>query len=500
MPQTTELSFDLLPEVRRFLALSPVPAVIGWRDVTAASGATFRTFDPGSAMLLSEVTALQAEDVDAGVQAARRAFAGDWGKPAQSGTRLQWMRRLADAVEQRRAEFAQIESLDAGKLIGQAGKDVDGFIATLRYFAGLASELPLRQTLEVSGHEAWVTRQPWGACGFIVPWNFPLLLVGWGIGPALAAGNTVVVKPAEDTSLSALYLARVARDIGFPDGVINVVPGHGEAAGAALAGHPGLRRMSFTGSPEVGRLVARACGHNLVPCKLELGGKGAAVIFDDVDISATATQLADAITFHAGQVCCDATRWLVHRSVHDEFVDAVSQRLREVRIGHPMEAGSQMGPVVNARQAQRVLGYLDRGRAEGAKLLMAGGAAAVSGYEGHYVKPALLGGSLDNIAARDEIFGPVAYISAFGDEAQAVRMANDTDYGLANSVWSQDLQRAGRVAEAMEAGNSWINAHNVFPNGVPYAGVKRSGMGGGVNSVETLLDYLRPQSMVRPTA
>lgn len=500
MTQTSRLSFELLPEVRRFLALLPVPAVIGGRDVTAASGGSFRTYDPGSGVLLAEVTALQAEDVDAAVQSARQAFAGEWGRPGRMAERAQWLRKLAGAVEVRRAEFAQIESLDAGKLIEQAGKDVDGFIATLRYFAGVASELPLRQTLTVAGHEAWVTRQPWGACGFIVPWNFPLLLVGWGIGPALAAGNTVVVKPAEDTSLSALYLARVARDIGFPDGVINVVPGLGEAAGAALAGNPALRRMSFTGSPEVGRLVARACGHNLVPCKLELGGKGAAVIFDDVDIAATADKLADAIVFHAGQVCCDATRWLVQRSVHDAFVDAVSQRLREVRIGHPMQPGSQMGPVVNARQAERVLGYLARGRAQGAKLLMAGGAAAVDGCEGHYVKPALLGGSLDNVAARDEIFGPVAYIAPFDDEMQAVRMANDTDYGLANSVWSADLERAARVAEAMEAGNSWINAHNVFPNGVPYAGVKRSGMGGGVNSVETLLDYLRPQSMVRPTA
>jgi aldehyde dehydrogenase (NAD+) len=256
--------------------------------------------------------------------------------------------------------------------------------------------------------------------------------------------------------------------------------------------------MSFTGSPEVGRLVAESCGRNLVPVKLELGGKGAAVIFDDVDVSGTAEKLVGAITFHTGQVCCDATRWLVHKKIYDRFVGECVDRLKQVKIGYQMDAATQMGPVVNEKQRKRVLTYLERGQQEGAKCLLSGGTAEVAGRSGHYVKPALLAGSLENIAAREEIFGPVAFVAPFENEEQAIQMANQTEYGLANSVWSSDLGRASRVAEVMCAGNSWINAHNVFPHGVPYGGIHKSGMGGGVLSIETLFDYWRSLSVVRP--
>ena len=480
-----------LPEVVEFLSNSPLTTVVGGRDVEAASGERIVTCDPGSGRPLVEFPAMQAADVDAAVKAATVAFdQSPWARlsPNDRGALLH---RLTDAVERHKAIIGQIESLDAGKVLAQAEGDVQNFIDTMRYYIDMSIHIQRRSALAVKGHEAWTVRHPWGPCGFVFPWNFPILLVGWNIAPALAAGNTVVIKPAEDTPLSAIYLARLAREVGIPDGVINVVTGYGKTAGAALAGHPGLKHMSFTGSPEVGRKIAEVCGRNLVPVKLELGGKGAAVVFADSPVEETAAKLVGAITFHTGQVCCDATRWIVERPVYDRFVSACADRMSEVRIGHPMDGATQMGPVVSAKQRTRVLGYLESGCAEGAKMLLEGGPASVPGCDGYYVKPALMEGKLDNVAAREEIFGPVAFLTAFETEEQGIALANKTEYGLANSVWTSDLGRAARVAESLNAGNSWINAHNLFPHGVPYAGVNKSGMGGEqCFSVETLLELL----------
>jgi aldehyde dehydrogenase (NAD+) len=338
-------------------------------------------------------------------------------------------------------------------------------------------------------------------CGFIFPWNFPFTLLCWGIAPALAAGNTVVVKPSEVTPLSSLFVAKLAAEAGLPDGVLNVVNGDGANVGAALAAHRGIKRMSFTGSPEVGKKIGEVCGRNLVPCKLELGGKGAAVVFDDVDVETAATQLAGAITLNTGQVCCTATRWMIHEKIYDRFVGQVTSVLKQTKIGPGLDRDTQMGPLVSEVQRQRVLGYLERGQATGANVVLAGGKISPpQGANGFYVQPALLEGADDNVCCREEIFGPCAYLLRFKDEDAVIAQVNQLAYGLANSVWSADLKRANRVAERLVAGNSWINAHNVFAYGLPYGGVNLSGTGGGVNSPETFNDYLRSQTIARPLA
>jgi len=487
------------PVLARFLA-APLRHFIGgaWRE--GVSPATIPVIDPGTGLRIASIAAGDAADVDAAVQAATRAFtAGSWSRltPAQ---RAPILHRLAALIERDTALLVALESLDVGKPRAQAaGFDIPHAAATFRYYADLAVQRPLHAAMTIAGHEAYTARTPYGPCGFIIPWNFPFMLVGWGLAPALAAGNPVVVKPAEDTSLSTLYFCELAREAGIPPGVVNVVTGSGEVAGAALARHPGLRRMSFTGSPEVGREVGRACAGQLIPAKLELGGKGAAVLFDDIPVEAAVTALCGALSLNAGQVCCTATRWLVQRRIWDQVVASASRTLQGLTIGHGAAAATQLGPLVSAKQRERVLGYLARGRAAGAQMLLAGGAAAVADAPGgFYCRPALMTGSPDNPCAVDEVFGPVAYLLPFDTAEEAVSLVNRSAYGLANSVWSADLQRARQVGEALIAGNAWLNAHNVFPHGVSYGGCNLSGLGGGVLGPDCLDDYLRPQSVVRP--
>ena len=489
----------LLPEVAEFLSGAPHRLFIGGKWVEGSSGETFETLNPGSGQTLTTVHAGSSADVDRAVTAAQEAFQKSGWATMPANERGVILHRLADLVEKHTPILAQLESLDVGKIHAQATGDIGAYVSTLRYYTDMAVGVRREIPIAVPHHEAYTSLQPYGVCGFIFPWNFPFLLLGWGTAPALAAGNTVVVKPAEDTPLSTLYICKLVGQAGVPPGVFNVVPGLGETAGKAVAEHPGFKRMSFTGSPEVGKLVAEACARNLVPVKLELGGKGAAVLFDDIDVEDTADKLVGAITLNAGQVCCTATRWVVQKRIYDQLVDVTRSRLKSVQIGHELDPGSQMGPVVSAKQRERVLGYLDRGKSSGAEFLLEGGRAAVAGYEeGFFVKPAMLRGDPSNVACVEEIFGPVTYVLPFDDEEEAVDLVNRSPYGLANSVWSGDLARAARVARAMVAGNSWVNGHNVFAQGVPYGGVNLSGLGGGVNSPETFYDYLRAQSVVRP--
>ncbi|HEV2318630.1 MAG TPA: aldehyde dehydrogenase family protein, partial [Verrucomicrobiae bacterium] len=448
--------------------------------------------------ILATVALGGAAEIDEAVAAAWRAFPS-WSS-LSSGERAAKLHRLAEHLEKHAADLALLESLDVGKAISAAeGFDVPFGIECLRYYANLSTLAQYDMPLAVKNIEARVHRGPYGVCGFIFPWNFPFTLLMWGIAPALAAGNTVVVKPSEVTPLSSLFVARLAAEAGIPDGVINMVIGDGPSAGAALAAHPKIKRMSFTGSPEVGRKIGEGCGRNLVPCKLELGGKGAAVVFDDADVDATADKLAGAITLNSGQVCCTATRWIVHEKIYNRFVDKAVAALKAVKLGPGPARDTQMGPLVSAAQRQRVLRYLENGVKQGAQAVLPGGATPPNGCEGgFYVQPSLLAGSPDNVCCREEIFGPTAFLVKFNDGADVVSLVNQLAYGLANSVWTSDLKRAANVAERMVAGNSWINAHNVFAYGLPYGGVNLSGFGGGVNSPETFYDYLRPQTIARP--
>ncbi len=487
----------LTPNVSRFLA-SPLLHHVGGKDIASAGGATIEILNPSDGTRLATVAMGGAPEMDLAVSAARKAFPA-WSalRPNERAVILQ---RVADALERHQADLVQLESLNVGKAVTAAESyDIPFGIQGLRYFADYSVHAERSMPLAIKSMEARSFYVPYGACGFVFPWNFPFILLMWGVCPALAAGNTVVVKPSEVTPLSTLFFARIAEEAGLPPGVVNVVVGDGPTAGAALTGHPGIKRMSFTGSPGVGKKIGETCGRNLVPCKLELGGKGAAVVFDDVDVDDVAAKLTAAITANTGQVCCTATRWMVHDKIYDAFVSKASQILRGTRIGPGMDRETQMGPLVNERQRERVLGYLARGEAEGARVVLSGGRASPEGAaKGFYVQPSLLEGPDSNVCCREEIFGPSAYLVRFRDEDTVIGQVNQLTYGLANSVWSRDLIRANRVAERMVAGNSWINAHNVFAYGLPYGGVNLSGTGGGVNSPETFHDYLRGQTIARP--
>jgi aldehyde dehydrogenase (NAD+) len=487
----------LHPRVSEFLSQKPIPAFIGGKWVAGSAGAA-DVIDPATGAAIGQVSMAGSDDVNAAVESAHQAFAKWSGLSVNERAAL--LHRLAERITQESEVLAQLEAIDVGKpVVNARGFDVPFGADCIRYFADLSKQAVFDLPLAIKGMDARIHRAPYGVCGFIFPWNFPFTLMCWGIGPALAAGNTVVVKVSEVTPLSSLYFGRLVKEAGIPDGVINIYTGTGPKVGQPLAEHPLVKRMSFTGSSTVGKLIGRICGERLAPCKLELGGKGAAIVLDDADVTAAAEGLAAAITLNTGQVCCTATRWFLHEKIFDQFVDQVSGVLNKTRIGHGLEEETQMGPLVSEAQLERVQSFYKKGLAEGASAVVELKRPAVAGGErGYFVTPHLLTGNDDNICYREEVFGPTAYLVKFSDENDAIRRVNQIAYGLANSVWGKDLKRVNRVAEQIVAGNSWINAHNVFAYGLPYGGVNLSGVGGGVNSPETFYDYLRPQTIARP--
>ncbi|CAI0839766.1 aldehyde dehydrogenase family protein [Serratia quinivorans] len=451
--------------------------------------------NPATQQQITTICTASQEHVEQAISAAEQAMVG-WQAMSVS-ERSACLIRLGNLIDEHAQTMAELECIDVGKPVSAAlAFDVPYAAECFRYFARQAQECTYKVDLGLTVTDGRVVKKPYGVCGFIFPWNFPLTLCAWGVAPALAAGNTVVIKPASETPLSTLYLAKLAEEAGIPAGVINVLPGSGSEVGEALIQNSRLKHMSFTGSTEVGRHVAEACGRNLVPVKLELGGKGAAVVFDDANIEAAAEGLVGAITLNAGQVCCTATRWYIQRGSFSRFAELAIEKMNAVVLGNGLNSDTQMGPICTAKQLASVLHCIALAQAKGAEVLC-GGKRAMEGElkEGYFLQPTLLTGSEDNSMAQEEIFGPVAYLLVFDDEQEVIGRVNGNIYGLANSVWSQDRNRAERVAAALVSGNSWINIHNLFEYGLPYSACNQSGCGGGVNSIETFEGYLRKQAI-----
>lgn len=443
----------------------------------ALDGATLNVVNPHDGSLLATVAEAGEADVDRAVGAATDAFAA-WSSLAHA-ERGRVLLRLADAIEDHGDEFARLESLDTGHPIRDTTLlDVPRTAATFRYFGGMSDKFEGNLPPVDPGFLNYVLREPIGVVGQIVPWNFPLMFCGWKLGPALAAGNTVVLKPSELVPLSTLRLCELFDDVGLPAGVVNVIPGYGARAGAQLAAHPGVGKLSFTGSTRTGRAVVEASAGNLKRLQLELGGKGANIIFEDANLLAAVNGSAFAIFHNQGQACIAGSRLLVHEAVYDEFVERFVTLARSIRLGDPLSVETEMGPLTSNLHRDRVLDYVALALDEGGEILTGGAEpddpALTAGY---YVTPTVVRANSGSRVFREEVFGPFVTITSFRDEAEALALANGTDYGLGAGLWTRDLSRAHRVAAALKSGIVWINCYKRVNPGSPFGGVRSSGYG-----------------------